>query len=85
MHDYHPGLEGYDERQIWHDGCDECENRGKKLLVYTLDRSNQVRAYDRAMAWGMADYDAVGPISKAERPLLEFIIEAQRFMSVVLS
>jgi len=27
VHEYHPGLKGYDEEHVWHDGCAECEDR----------------------------------------------------------
>jgi hypothetical protein len=30
-HGPHRTLPGYDERQIWFDGCDECEQRGKSV------------------------------------------------------
>lgn len=73
MHDYHPGLTGYDERQIWHDGCTECERRGENIpySVTLLDRTNMKRAYERAKMWASDDPNT-GPISHAEAPLLRF-------------
>lgn len=37
MHDYHPGLPGYDPEGILHDGCGECEARSQKGLTGLLD------------------------------------------------
>ncbi len=72
MHDYHDELKGYDPRQIWHDGCAECEERGKSLpyTLGNLDNESFVRAWERATAWNL-DHDTVGHISDAERVLLE--------------
>lgn len=33
VHDDHEGLAGFDDRQILHDGCTECERRGRDVLV----------------------------------------------------
>ncbi|HTE59688.1 MAG TPA: hypothetical protein VK631_05010 [Solirubrobacteraceae bacterium] len=33
MHDFHERLPGYDERNIWHDGCGECETRAAIPLL----------------------------------------------------
>ena len=37
MHDYHPGLPGYNEDAILHDGCEECEARSSKGVAGLLD------------------------------------------------
>ena len=72
-HAYHEQLEGYDSRQIWYDGCDECESRGKRLphSVNTLDDDNFVRAIARSIAWNHDD--EIGHVSDAERGLLEYL------------
>ena len=69
-HDYHPGLPGYNEKQILHDGCEECEHRGSDpyRALNALDSEQFIRAWRRAIdfergASGLA-------ISSAEAPLL---------------
>lgn len=73
IHDYHEALPGFDVRQIWHDHCLECENRGKTLphSLGMLDSVNFFRAWQRAADWNR-DLE-VGPISNAEKPLLELL------------
>ena len=73
MHAYHDTLPGFDGRQIWHDGCEECEHRGQSLpsSLGTLDEARFVKAWQRAANWNK-DRD-VGHVSQAERPLLETI------------
>ena len=41
-HAYHNGLARYDERNVWHDGCPECERRADAGLpgVLLLDTDN---------------------------------------------
>ena len=75
VHDYHEGLEGYDPRQLLHDGCAECESRGKDVgkAIVLLDSENFARAWKRAYDWEATNgggWEVVGPISQAERPLL---------------
>ena len=74
-HVYHEGLPGYDERQIWFDGCEDCERRGADVpaSVYLLDNERLARAFFRAIAFSNDRDDTTGPISDAERPLLEFL------------
>jgi hypothetical protein len=81
-HVYHDGLPGYDPRQIWYDGCPECEWRGANMphTVGTLDSSNLQRAMERARLWNGDAHDQTGPISKAEVPLLDFLLIAERVM-----
>lgn len=53
-HGYHEGLPGYDARQIWTDGCAECEARGRADFASQLgwlDPERFARALDRAKAW----------------------------------
>jgi hypothetical protein len=69
-HSYHDELEHYDPRQIWHDGCEECEARGKNVpySIGTMDSGRFRRAWSRA--WQFENGEDVGPLSKAEIPLL---------------
>jgi hypothetical protein len=73
-HVYHDALEGFDARQILHDGCGECEHRGKDLreALAHLDSNNFHRAWRRAFdLWAShGDHNAVGPVSHAEQDLL---------------
>ena len=75
MHDYHDALPGYDPRQIWHDGCKECEHRGKTVpySVGTLDDERLRRAWTRMLAWDGGHWEGIGTMSKAELPLLRFL------------
>ncbi len=69
-HVYHDALPSFDARQIWFDGCPECERRGELVpdSLGTLDEMKFVYAWQRAADWNK-DRD-VGPVSEAERPLL---------------
>ena len=75
MHEYHDILLGYDKRQIWHDGCPECEARGADPAnnLGTLDTERFARAWHRAYVWNSDGDEPLGQISKAERPLLELL------------
>ena len=77
MHEFHPELPGYDPEQIWHDGCEECEHRGRKPEdgMMHLDRGSFARAWDRSARWNrQATEDEVQPtLSDAERPLLTLL------------
>lgn len=72
VHAYHDALPGYDERQILHDGCSECETRGESVAdaIAHLDESNFERAWTRATTWQKGRHDEVGRISMAEISLL---------------
>lgn len=37
VHDYHPGLPGYDPDAILHDGCGECEERSSEAVSGLLE------------------------------------------------
>lgn len=87
-HTYHEGLPGFDARQILHDGCDECEHRGKDLQMALahLDNDTFARAWRRAYddhASNGGGYDATGPLSDCERGLLNVLwgvqVSLQRF------
>lgn len=75
MHNYHERLEGFDARQIWHDGCEECEARAATVpySLGTLDDERLLRAWERMLLWVRDDYDALGPLSQAEFPLLRYL------------
>jgi hypothetical protein len=74
-HTYHDVLPGFDERQIWKDGCPECERRGKDPVasLCTLDEDNFARAWRRAADWNRMSGPDIGRPSDAERSLLEMI------------
>lgn len=79
MHVYHEGLTGYDERQILHDGCEECEARGadvERALAH-LDIGTFTRAWDRARLWNQGKRDETGRISRAEAPTLRILTAVQ--------
>lgn len=73
MHDYHDGLPGYDERQIFHDGCGECERRGAdfELALAHMDRGTFARAWERAAQFNVSS-SGLG-IAAAEGPLLRLL------------
>lgn len=75
MHAYHDGLENYDSRQIWYDGCEECEHRSHNLpdSIGQLDSNNLFRAIQRAKDWRNGKFDITGEISLAELPLLRLL------------
>lgn len=68
-HDYHEQLPGFDERQIWHDGCAECEQRGERVAIETLDSDNFRRAWMRAVEWNHRGVQ--GSLAECERKLLQ--------------
>jgi hypothetical protein len=75
-HDAHTGLSGYDERQILHDGCAECESRSADCLntLGWMDRSTFVRAWTRAYRWQCGDKTVeLGPLSEVEQPVLHML------------
>ena len=74
-HAYHNELPGYDARQIWHDGCDECEWRSQNLpsTVGYLDINNLHRAIQRTKMWINGEHGDLGRISQAELPLLQLL------------
>ena len=73
MHEFHPDLPGFDGRQVWHDGCEECEDRGADPIrgMTLLDPERFDAAWRRAADWER-DKD-VGRVSDAERPLLRLL------------
>jgi len=76
-HDYHGAHENYDERQILHDGCGECEYRGKHIesALAHMDRDTFARAWERAynLKASDGDHDVVGPVADAEVDLLNVL------------
>lgn len=76
IHEPHTILLGYDKRQIFFDGCRECESRGANPIdgMMTLDSDRFARAWHRAAMWNDSAADdgtQLGETSEAERPLLE--------------
>lgn len=72
-HDYHEGLPDYNEAQILHDGCIECEQRAAEpyLGITSLDVVSFQAAWRRAAAWTRGRLnDAQHTVSAAERPML---------------
>jgi hypothetical protein len=76
-HTYHDALPGFDDRQILHDGCHECEDRGKDLrsALAHMDSVTFRRAWKRAFdLWASdGDHAAVGHASDTEQKLLEVL------------
>ena len=72
IHDYHEAQPGYSPAQILHDGCAECEYRGKNISVAigSMDKGRFALAWKRAADWNLS-VGAVLDVSAAERPLLE--------------
>ena len=70
MHDYHDALPGFDEAQILHDGCGECESRAasRNHGIANLDPTNFMRAWARAAAWNQ---HGLRNIAHAEIPMLD--------------
>ena len=76
VHDYHEILPGFSDAQILHDGCGECESRGKNVshALGSLDKGRFVLAWERAAEWntrGLPD------VSLAERDLLSVLWAVQ--------
>ena len=81
MHEYHDGLDGFDSRQIWYSGCEECEHRSQNLpdSIGQLDNNNLRRAIQRTKDWRNGKFEITGEISLAELPLLRLL---QTFISI---
>ena len=77
-HDYHDALPGYNDEQILHDGCAECEARStsRNHGIAHLDPSNFVHAWRRAAEWNQGELDN-STISQAEMPLLDVLWAVQ--------
>lgn len=72
-HDYHDALPGYDERQILHDGCGECEYRAENVerAIANLDQHRFEKAWRRAYnEFAFEGAPDGGPRSRAEMPVL---------------
>jgi hypothetical protein len=79
-HVFHNALEGFDERQILHDGCHECEARGRDLrsALAHMDTETFTRAWQRAFDINASNgsHD-VGRESHAEADLLLVLFAVQ--------
>lgn len=83
-HNYHEGLPGYDARQVWHDGCAECEARGHADFASQLgwlDPERFARAMDRARSWPPNESRAESGLLRSLRALLWKLAE-QRLVIV---
>lgn len=69
MHTYHDVLPGFNAEHILHDGCEECEERGRDLRLGALDGRNFERAWERAVQWNTEGLD----VSNAEVPILRVL------------
>lgn len=73
-HVYHEGLEGYDPRQILHDGCPECEHRAESVerALGNMDAARFEKAWRRAYDQFSSQSENVdlGSRSKAEMPVV---------------
>ena len=76
VHDFHEGLWTFSPHQILHDGCGECEDRGKDVAtaIAKLDGYNFQRAWARATLWNK---EGAPDISKTEVPLLRALWSLQ--------
>lgn len=76
VHDEHTSLDGYDPAQLLHDGCAECEHRGKSVdvAIGNLDSERFTRAWSRA-----ADLQLRGlrNASSSELPMLRALAAVQ--------
>ena len=72
-HDYHQDLDGYDQRQVLHDHCAECESRGEspERALAHMDDDTFAHAWQRAADWQRGHN--VGRISEAEAGVLRVL------------
>lgn len=68
-HSHHQSAPSYHPSQILHDGCEECELRGRDLELWIghVDSSNWARAWERAIEWNRG---TAANVCAAEAPLL---------------
>ncbi len=71
-HDFHHNAPNYDSRQIWVDGCAECESLGANVPYSIGELSDQgLRlALERAIQFNDGNTKRLGPVSSAEMRLL---------------
>lgn len=70
----HTKLEGFDERQLFYDGCGECEflTRNIPTSLGSFDDEGLLKAIKRGTSWTNGNLEELGRISRAELPLLQF-------------
>lgn len=88
-HTYHDDLPGFDERQVLHDGCPECEHRSKDLMLALgqMDVGRFAATARRALVYRAGDQSTRDElhVAKAERYLLDVVgIIVEKFVSVPL-
>lgn len=69
-HAYHEGLPGYDARQLYHDGCAECEFRAADPELCVTYLRSTAGAFERARQLADGKAEAV---SEAEAPVLRML------------
>jgi hypothetical protein len=82
-HTAHTALDGYDERQIFFDGCKECEWRGDdpSRALDHMDSKTFRRALRRAIEWQTDTHSYNLNLSQAEIPVLEILWKVALQMS----
>jgi hypothetical protein len=71
-HDYHEGLPGYRPAQLYYDGCTECEQRTKDLILAIQHVRSLRDAWRRACLFEKGSLGG-DEVSEAEAPLLRLI------------
>lgn len=69
-HAYHEGLPGYDQAQLYHDGCSECEQRAADPEMSVLYIRDWDAAWQRAEAHAL---EGLGNVSHAEARVLRML------------
>jgi len=79
VHDYHEAQPGYSASQILHDGCGECEARGKDVsrAIGSMDKGRFALAWRRAADWNTGSPGFAYDVSQAERPVLDALWAVQ--------
>ena len=75
-HSYHEGQPGYSPAQVLHDGCEECEFRGKNVwtAISYLDTAGFAMAWARAAAF---ERGQLSDVCETEIPLLQALSSIQ--------
>jgi hypothetical protein len=84
MHAYHESLPGFDERNVWHDGCAECEDHAMARLdgLGRLDDAERVRTWQRMREyrWGAARTEIPEWVSGCDRMLIGTLYHVALFL-----
>lgn len=84
MHAYHDNLAGFDQRNVLHDGCEECEQRAADPLgqgLPALDHKNRLKLWHdlRAYRFGSVDQDGRN-ISRCDLRLIDCMYSIACFL-----